>query len=164
MANGNEIERKYAVRSIPSLEGKQPLRYECYILLHDGNTEARITRKGEKCVYEEKRRVSALERTREVREITANEFAQLQQQSIGGTVRDTYLLVEHPRTTLCIYHGRHTGLVRAEVEFANITEADAYMPAGWMGNEITGTPLANDATLAMLSDAEIAAELQKLHH
>lgn len=39
MANGSEVEQRYTVRSMPSLDGRRPLRYERCILRHDGNTE-----------------------------------------------------------------------------------------------------------------------------
>lgn len=73
-------------------------------------------------------------------------------------VRDNYIMSETPRLILRIYHGRFEKLVRAEVEFPSVEKANHFSPPGWMGKEITTTPLAKDETLLDLP----ASDFQKL--
>ena len=81
------------------------------------------------------------------KEITENEFNNLKSRAYGSTIRDTYLLSENPKITLQIYQGQFKGLIRAEVEFNSIEEADTFIPLSWMGKEITGLDIARDSTI-----------------
>lgn len=60
-----------------------------------------------------------------------------------------------------IYQGRHEGLIRVEVEFASVDEANQYTPDFDNSGEITNTPLGRDVLLAKLDSAAVSKELAK---
>lgn len=64
---------------------------------------------------------------------------------------------------LKVYQGRHEGLIRVEVEFQSVTEANIYKPDFDHIAEITNTPLGRDVLLAQLDRAELKIELQKFN-
>lgn len=152
----NEIERKFYIRQLPSLEGIQPLHYERYILSNDDEKEVRIQKVNDTYTYEEKSSVSDLERTRTKKEITKEEFDTLKVESSGkAVIRDRYNISSNPEIAIQIYHGDFEGLIRAEVEFDSEEQAKAFKPLDWMGKEMTGLPIARDATLIELSKSEL---------
>ena len=51
---------------------------------------------------------------------------------------------------LKVYQSRHSGLIRAEVEFENVDDANAYQPDFEHSGEITNTPIGRDVLLAKL--------------
>ena len=57
---------------------------------------------------------------------------------------------------LKVYQGRHSGLIRAEVEFECVNDANAYTPNFEHSGEITNTPVGRDALLAKLEQEEVA--------
>jgi len=152
----NEIERKFFVRQLPFLEGIQPLHYERYILSKDEDKEVRIQKVNDTYTYEEKSSVSDLERTRTKKEITKEEFEAIKAESNGkAVIRDRYNIGSNPEIAIQVYHGDFEGLVRAEVEFDTEEEATVFKPLDWMGEEMTGLPIARDATLIELSKSEL---------
>lgn len=70
----NEIERKFLVKALPDLAGKEKIEYERYYLFNQDGIELRIQRKGPKFEIEHKVLVSELERTKEKVEISQGEF------------------------------------------------------------------------------------------
>lgn len=156
----NEIERKFFVKEMPDLSGKEALQYERYFLERGNGVEERITKVGDKYFYEKKVELSELERTKEKKEISEEEFNELKQKASGAIIREKFLIYENPEITLAIYHGRFEGLVRAEVEFDTEDEAKAFIPPSWMGEEMTGLPIARDSKLLDLSDEEFKGFLK----
>lgn len=63
---------------------------------------------------------------------------------------------------LKVYQGRHEGLIRVEVEFNSIEEANNYQPEFEYVAEITNTPLGRDVLLAKLSKDETQTELEAI--
>jgi adenylate cyclase len=55
---------------------------------------------------------------------------------------------EH-RVEVDVFGGALSGLVIAEVEFASIDAAQAFVPPSWFGREVTDEPLWNNASLAL---------------
>lgn len=150
-----EIERKFLVKSLPDISQIQPIRYERYYLRSDVGTQERIQKKGDKYEREILRTISNLQRTKEKQTITQEEFDELKKgKENEGIIRDSYLLSNNPNTSIKIYQGKYKGLMRAEIEFESEEEAKAYMPELWMGNEITHSPLGQDARLLHLTQDE----------
>lgn len=149
-----EIERKFLIVTMPDLSGQEPIRYERYYLNRAGNVEERIQKKGDVYEYEKKKKVSDLEHTKEKRSISQEEFESLKTRASEAIIRDGYMVSNNPDITLKIYHGKHEGLVRAEVEFGSLEEAQAFTPPAWMGKEITGTALGKDSSLLDLSEEQ----------
>jgi CYTH domain-containing protein len=69
-------------------------------------------------------------------------------------IRERYAISSDPDIVIQIYHGRFEGLIRAEVEFESEEAARTFEPLVWMGNEMTGLPIARDARLIELTDEE----------
>jgi CYTH domain-containing protein len=150
----NEIERKFFVARMPDLSGLVPLRYERYFLERSGGVEVRVQRVGERYVYERKENISALERSREKREISRQEFEVFIKGCGESIIRDKYVVPGGSGVAIQVYHGRFEGLVRAEVEFETVVEAEAFVPLDWMGREMTGLPIARDASLLDMGEGE----------
>ena len=154
-----EIERKFFVKNMPDLTGITPQQYERYFLERGNGKEIRITRVDATYKYESKTELSALERTRDVKTITKEEFDRLKGNSTDSILRTRYIISSQPNITIQVYHGRFEGLVRAEVEFDSEADAIAFKPLAWMGDEMTDLPIARDGKLIGLSDQEFKSFL-----
>ncbi|OGZ04202.1 MAG: hypothetical protein A2648_01310 [Candidatus Lloydbacteria bacterium RIFCSPHIGHO2_01_FULL_41_20] len=150
----NEIERKFFVKQMPDLSGIMPVHYERYFLERGNGKEVRISKVDHSYVYEDKSEVSDLERTRTKKEITKEGFEKLRQNSSEAIVRERYNISSNPDIAIQVYHGRFEGLIRAEVEFDSEEEAKSFTPLPWMGEEMTGLPIARDSKLLDLADTE----------
>lgn len=157
-----EIERKFAVRTLPDLTHIRPIRYERYFLDVSPEYEDRIQKKGD--IYERERKVrkSDLSRSTEKEIISAEEFELLKKSAMKGIIRESYHISDFPRVSIKVYHGEFEGLVRAEVECCSEEEAIHFVPFAWMGEEITYSPLGKDAKLLGLSREEFQMLLEKL--
>lgn len=155
-----EIERKFFVRQLPSLEGIEPLQYERYILSNSDGKEVRIQKVNDTYTYEEKNEISDLERSRSKKEIAKEVFDSLKTGSNYKIMRVRYNISSNPDVAIQIYQGEFEGLIRAEVEFSSREEADSFKPFNWMGREMTDLPIARDATLVKLSQEEFKRYLQ----
>lgn len=142
-----EIERKFLIKTLPDLSVLAPWHSERFFLKNDKWYEERISHTHDSFYYDKKVTISDVERTREKREITKSEFDFLKTRAYASTSRDTYLLSKTPKITLQVYDGELSGLVRVEVEFDSIEESNIFEPLDWMGEEITGSDIARDATL-----------------
>lgn len=160
----NEIERKFFVKKMPDVSGAKPLQYERYFLERGKGREIRISKINDAYVYEEKSEVSVLERTREKRNISKEEFDHLKQNASEAIIRERYNVSENPNIAIQVYHGRFEGLVRAEVEFDSEDEARAFTPLPWMGEEMTHLPIARDSRLLELAQEEFLMFLKKNAH
>jgi len=150
----NKIERKFYVKEMPDLSGITPLHYERYFLQRSDGREIRISKVNDLYFYEEKSEISALERTRSKKEITEEEFERFKQDASEAIIRERYNISSHPDIAIQIYHGKFEGLVRAEVEFDSEDEAQVFIPPVWMGEEMTGLPIARDSKLLDLTVEE----------
>ena len=157
----NEIERKFFVKDMPDLSGIEPLHYERCFLKRENGVEERISKVSDKYVYEKKAEISELERSREKKEITEEEFNQLKLKASEAIIRDRYNISSSPEIAIQIYHGRFEGLIRAEVEFETEDEASAFAPPSWMGKEMTGLPIARDSKLLDLSEDEFQSYIKQ---
>ncbi len=151
----NEIERKFLVSEMPDLKGCPIFHYERYIVKLKDGEEERVTKINNEYRYEKKIEISSLERSREVMDISEEEFNHLKKQASQVIVRDKYVFSESPHIAIQIYRGRFEGLARVEVEFETVDEAQAFKPLEWMGKEITGLPVARDGALFALTDGEL---------
>lgn len=158
----NEIERKFFVKEMPDLKEIEPLFYERYFLERRNGIETRISKVNETYKYEKKIEISELERTRESKEITKEEFDKLKQGASEAIIRERYDISVNPKISIQIYHGRFDGLVRAEVEFESEEEAKNFVPLDWMEEEMTGLPIARDGKLIDLKEEEFKFYLKKM--
>lgn len=148
---------------MPDLSRLAPLRDERIFLFRSPEVTLRAQRRSDRFQLERMAAQSRLTRSQETWEITEAEFTALRALAPATIVRDSYLLHDAPQLTLKIYRGRHTGLVRAEIEFVSEDEARAYVPEPWMGAEMTDSLLAHDANLLDMSDEEFQRLLTGFH-
>lgn len=149
------ITRKFLVKQFPDLTGKKYWGQNRFYLYRKNRIIIRIQSIGE--AFELERKVSKTDLVRESEKIsiTKEEFEAISKITMDHVIRDSYVVSETPRLILRIYHGRFEGLVRAEIAFQSIEEANRFIPLPWMGKEITSTPLAKDETLLDLTNNEI---------
>jgi CYTH domain-containing protein len=159
----NEIERKFFVNVMPDISGIKALHYERYFINRDNGDngiEERISKIDDEFWYQRKVEISELERTQEKKRISESEFNQLKEKASEAIIRDRYNLSFNPDIVIQIYHGRFEGLIRAEVEFNSEAEAKSFIPLSWMGEEMTGLPIARDSKLLDLTDSEFRKYLK----
>lgn len=147
-----EIKRKFLVKEMLDLSDKKPVRYERHYLKSEDGVEERVQKKEDVFEYEIKKRISDLERTKDKKIITEEEFDALRENASEAIIRDSYKLDEN--SSIKIYKGRFEGLIRFEIEFDSKEEAEKYIPAEWLGEEITHSPLGRDSELLKLTESE----------
>jgi CYTH domain-containing protein len=153
----SEIERKYFVRKMPDLAGIKPLLSERYFLNISNVVEERVTKIGDdQYFYEKKIETSRLSRNETHRYISKEEFDSLIPSESEAILRVRYDMPSFPKISIMVYKGRFNGLIRAEVEFKSIQEAESFNPPDWMGREMTDLPIARDAKLISLTREELA--------
>lgn len=152
------ITRKFLVKQVPDLTGKEHWVQNRFYLYRKNGIVIRVQSKGD--LFELERKVSKTALIRESGKIiiTKEEFEAISKTTSDHVTRDSYVIGEVPYITLRIYHGRFEGLVRVEIEFPSVEEANHFSPPVWMGKEITTTALAKDETLLDLT----ASDFQKL--
>lgn len=156
----NEIERKFYVKRMPDLTLIKPLQYERYFLQRGEGIEIRISKVDNTYKYEKKIEISNIERTRESKEISKEEFEELKKEASESIIRERYNISDKPNIAIQVYRGRFEGLVRAEVEFESEKEALDFVPLDWMGEEMTGLPIARDSKLIDLTENEFRSYLK----
>jgi CYTH domain-containing protein len=146
-----EIERKFLVRKLPdNLASHAPKEIsQGYLVSMDDGLQVRLRKKGDKYWLTFKRGVGNVREEREV-ELTAEQFGALWPATEGKRlVKTRYeiplgeLVVE-----IDVYHGKHEGLVVAEVEFDAEEAAKDFQPPDWLGDDVTGDPRYSNQLLA----------------
>lgn len=167
-----EIERKYLItadqlKQFVANSDKFVLETRYYLYCRDDN-ELRFTQRGDDSFTLDRIELQKDEtdeffvRKKERIVITKDEFDNLAE-LVGDqepVLRLHYKL--NDQIELKVYHGRHEGLIRVEVEFASIDEANTYKPNFEYVTEITNTPLGRDVLLAKLDSKESRVQLQTL--
>ena len=145
-----EIERKFLIKDIPSLDNINPIRYERYFLSNSNDAEVRIQKKSDNYELESKIKISNIEYKKEKQLITEAKFLELKNMCKKSIIRDSYLINEKPNITIKKYYGDYEDLLRVEIEFESIEESNNFKIPSWIGREITGTELGNDSKLILL--------------
>ena len=131
-----EIERKFLVEKIPSLDGlKFDEITQAYISI---SPEIRVRKKGDK-YYRTEKGEGTLVREEKEWEITKDEYETSYDAAQGRVIEKTRYYIPNGAYTveLDIYKGKHKGLVVAEIEFPSEKEANSHPLPEWLGKEIT---------------------------
>ena len=131
-----EIERKFLVDKLPSLQGvKFEEITQAYLSI---NPEVRVRKRGEKYYHTEKGERDLVREEIE-REITKAEYESLFEMAQGRVIEKTRYCIPYLNhiIELDIYKGKHEGLIVAEIEFESEKEALALTLPSWFGKEIT---------------------------
>ena len=133
-----EIERKYLIDSLPEHLDDFPHKEleQAYLCT---NPVVRVRREGEEYVLTYK---SGGLMVREEYNLPLNQeaYEHLLKKADGIVISKTrYILPEKDglRIELDVFHGKHDGLILAEVEFPTKEAANAYCPTEWFGEDVT---------------------------
>ncbi len=72
--------------------------------------------------------------------LTQEAYLHLREKTDGFLITKHRYLIPLGKTQtieLDIFHGRHEGIILAEVEFASVEEADSFVPPYWFGEDVT---------------------------
>lgn len=143
-----EIERKFHVRDLPGPLGAGTRLRQAYVAV-DGSVEVRVRDKGGAYVLTVKGG-RGIERTEVEIEIDAAGFDELWALAPDRRIDKTRHEIEVDGHTaeLDVYAGPLEGLLVVEVEFASRSEAEAFVPPAWFGEEVTGDDRWSNAALA----------------
>jgi len=146
-----EIERKFLVRKLPDdLTSYPPAEIsQRYLVSLDAGLQVRLRTAGARHSLTYKRGLGNVREEREV-ELTAEQFVALWPATEGKRLLKTRskIPVGDRVVEIDVYHGRHEGLVVAEVEFDTEEAAKDFMPPAWLGDDVTGDPRYSNQLLA----------------
>ncbi|PYI94328.1 MAG: adenylate cyclase [Verrucomicrobia bacterium] len=146
-----EIERKFLVRKLPDDLTSYPSAEisQGYLVSLDDGLQVRLRKSGARHSLTYKRGLGNVREEREV-ELTAEQFAALWPATEGKRLLKTRskIPVGDRIVEIDVYHGRHEGLVVAEVEFDTEEAAKDFMPPAWLGDDVTGDPRYSNQLLA----------------
>ena len=150
---GLEIERKWLVADPPAdalaVAGDQ-IR-QGYLAIAGDGTEVRLRRRGERCFLTVKSAGGLVRGEREV-EISPEQFDALWPATDGRRLEKLRRVLDAgggARIELDVYAGTLSGLVVAEVEFADRDAAARFDSPGWFGREVTGEAAYKNQRLAV---------------
>ena len=153
-----EIEKKYLIKDVPCDVDQYPHEEieQAYLCTHP---TLRVRRKGHKYIFTYKNRVSGqsdkLNVSDEIEaELDYNAYEHLFNKADGNPVRKTRYRIPYAGRTieLDIFHGKHKGLVLAEVEFDSVEEGESFIPPNWFGEDVSGDIRYTNSYLAMHDD------------
>ena len=146
-----EIERKFLVRKLPDkLEDFPHAQIEQgYLALEGDGVQVRMRKAGENLSLTYKRNQEDAREEREIT-LTPEQFAILWPATAERRLSKTRYDVPlgHLVIEIDVYHGRHEGLIVAEVEFADKPEARSFHPPPWLGDDVSRDPRYSNQLLA----------------
>jgi adenylate cyclase len=146
-----EIERKFLVRKLPDGLTSYPHTEisQGYLVSLDDGRQVRLRKSGEQYSLTFKRGTGNVREEREI-ELTAEQFDALWPATEGKRlVKTRYEIPFGDRVVeIDVYHGRHEGLVVAEVEFDQEGAAKNFQPPDWLGDDVTGEARYSNQLLA----------------
>ena len=143
-----EIERKFLVKELPNLEGVK------YSKIKQGyfsvKPEKRVRQLDDKYYITEKGEGDLIREEKEW-EIDKKEADMYFAMSKTYIIEKTRYYIPFGERTieLDIYHGKHRGLIVAEVEFESVKEANGFVPPIWFGEDITKDKSYKNMVLAL---------------
>jgi CYTH domain-containing protein len=140
MADGIEIERKFLVEQVPDDLDAHPSREieQGYLAITD-DVEVRVRRYGDHSFLTVKSS-GGESRVEEEIEIDRRRFDALWPLTDDRRIHKRRYAIpigDGLTIELDVYHGRLSGLVTAEVEFTSLANANAFVPPGWLGRDVT---------------------------
>ncbi|HQV57312.1 MAG TPA: CYTH domain-containing protein [Ilumatobacteraceae bacterium] len=144
-----ERERKFLVDTPPPLGSAGIEIRQGYVAI-DGAVEVRVRDlAGNTAVMSVKIGTGSTRTEIEV-PISREQFDELWSVTGGRQIAKTRYLIDDGDATIevDIFHGRHEGLMLAEVEFATDEAMTAYRPPSWLGREVTDDPDYSNAVLS----------------
>ena len=149
--NNREIERKFLLGRLPDKVNSS----RCYIIdqgylaSESAGRQVRLRKKGSATTLTFKVGRGSHREEREIR-LSPKQFAALWPATAGRRLRKVRCEVPWKNLVIevDIYHGRHAGLVVAEVEFPDRASCRKFKPPSWFGREVTGEKRYSNVRLA----------------
>ena len=146
-----EIERKFLVRDLPGDLTSYP-RHEIsqgYLVSLDSGLQVRLRKSDARHSLTYKRGVGNVREEREI-QLTGEQFDALWPATEGKRLVKTRYEIpfEEHVVEIDVYHGKHEGLVVAEVEFDDEAGARNFRQPDWLGADVTGDPRYSNQLLA----------------
>jgi adenylate cyclase len=146
-----EIERKFLIRELPSDLTNYPHSdiSQGYLVSLDDGLQVRLRKSGDKYSLTFKRGMGNVREEREI-ELSAGQFNALWPATEGKRLVKTRFKIPFGDHTveIDVYHGRHEGLIVAEVEFETAEAAKSFQRPDWLGDDVTGDPRYSNQLLA----------------
>ena len=146
-----EIERKFLIRKLPDdLASHEHTEIsQGYIVSMDDGLQVRLRKSGDKYSLTYKRGVGNVREEREIA-LTYEQFNALWPATEGKRLAKTRSKIPFGDRVveIDVYHGKHEGLVVAEVEFDEEGAAKNFQPPDWLGADVTGDPRYSNQLLA----------------
>jgi CYTH domain-containing protein len=146
-----EIERKFLVRKLPEDLPSYPHTEisQGYLVSLDDGMQVRLRKNGDRYSLTYKRGVGNVREDREI-ELTRDQVGALWPATEGKRLVKTRYEVPFGKRVVEIdmYHGKHEGLIVAEVEFDGEDAAKNFQPPDWLGDDVTGDPRYSNQLLA----------------
>ncbi len=148
-----EVERKFLVKNLPEdLESfKSKSIIQGYVSITEDGTETRIRQKGDK-YFRTIKGGTGINRSEDETEISKEEFDHdwtLVEDRIIEKTRYEIPLENGNIAELDVYAGKLQGLIVVEVEFADESSANGFVPPDWFGTEVTTDAGYKNASLAV---------------
>ncbi|HKP05227.1 MAG TPA: CYTH domain-containing protein [Chthoniobacterales bacterium] len=151
LSSSHEIERKFLVRELPRdlTSHRHTEISQGYLVSLDDGLQVRLRKSGDLYSLTFKRGTGNVREEREV-ELTVAQFEALWPATEGKRLEKTRYEVPFGDRVVEIdlYHGRHEGLVVAEVEFDDEDSALNFSRPDWLGDDVTGDPRYSNQLLA----------------
>lgn len=133
-----EIERKYLIEKLPENLDKYPHKEleQAYLCT---DPVVRVRREGGEYVLTYKSR-GLMVREEYNLPLTREAYEHLLEKADGIIITKTRYVIpekDNLKIELDIFHGKHEGLILAEVEFPEEEMANAYCPPEWFGEDVT---------------------------
>lgn len=133
-----EIERKYLVKDLPENLEQYPYKEleQAYLCTEP---VVRVRREGEEYVLTYKSK-GLMVREEYNLPLTREAYLHLLEKADGIVITKTRYVIPEKNNLhieLDIFHGKHSGLILAEVEFPTEEEANQYCPPDWFGEDVT---------------------------
>jgi adenylate cyclase len=137
----SEIERKFLLDEMPGIaEGSESVEIEQGYVAIDERTEVRVRRAGEESLLTVKGGHGEVRDEVEI-DLGEKQFEALWPLTEGRRLKKTRYLIPlegELEVELDVFEGGLTGLMVAEIEFADEKQSHGFEPPDWLGGEVTG--------------------------
>ncbi len=146
--NKHEIERKFLLSTLPSLENAEEYEIEQHYLIIDDGREARIRHENNDFFITEKLG-SGIDRIEREMRITGSDFESLLELSKVSIKKRRYKIgVQGIAAYIDVYSGKLNGLNTVEIEFPSTAESGKFPVQPWFGVEVTNASRYKNVSLA----------------
>lgn len=135
-----EIERKFLLTEAPPHLRRHPsvaIR-QGYLAVEARGPEVRLRHKGSRFFLTAKKGTGQVREEREVR-LKREQFDELWPLTEGRRLRKTRYIIPWQGLVIevDVFHGRHRGLMTAEVEFTDVETCRRFEPPPWFGRDVS---------------------------